>query len=212
MDGRAPAPLAPLPARLAVLLSGRGSNFEALADACEAGDVPARIVLVLSDNAAAGGLARAAERGIPARALPRSDFASRAQHEEAIAEAITRERADLICLAGFMRVLSPSFVARFPMRVLNIHPSLLPSFPGLDAQGQALRYGVRVSGATVHFVDAGTDTGPIVLQEAVPVLPVDDAASLAARILGVEHRLYPAAVRKVLQGGWMLEGRQVRFS
>lgn len=205
----APRPLVPLPARLAVLLSGRGSNFEALADACDHGKVPARITVVVSDRDDAAGLGRARVRGIEAVAIPRSAYGSKADHEQAIAAAIERAGADLVCLAGFMRILSGAFVDRFPMRVLNIHPSLLPSFPGLDAQGQAIGYGVRVSGATVHFVDAGTDTGPIVEQEAVPVEPADTAESLSERILHVEHRLYARAVRRVLEGGWRLEGRRI---
>lgn len=208
---RVPAPLVPLPARLAVLLSGRGSNFEALADACARGEVPARIVLVVSDNPDAAGLARARARGLESAAFARADHATKALHEAAIAAAIEGAKADLVCLAGFMRILSPAFVERFRTRILNIHPSLLPSFPGLDAQGQALRYGVGVTGATVHFVDAGTDTGPIVAQECVPVRPGDDFETLSHRILAVEHRLYARAVARVLAGGWTIEGRQVLF-
>jgi phosphoribosylglycinamide formyltransferase-1 len=211
VEHRAPAPLVPRPARIAVLLSGRGSNFLALADACERGDVPARVTLVVSDNPQAQGLVHARRRGIAVSALPRRAFPSKTAHEEAIAAEIVSSRADLICLAGFMRLLSPSFVERFAMRVLNIHPALLPSFPGLDAQGQALRYGVQVSGATVHFVDAGTDTGPIVAQEAVPVHASDDVETLSHRILDVEHRLYPRALGMVLAGGWWLDGRRIRF-
>ncbi len=206
---RAPAPLVPLPARLAVLLSGRGSNFEAIAEACRRGDLPARIVLVVSDNPSATGLVRARERGLAAVAISRKSFGDKRSHEAAIVRAIEDSGADLVCLAGFMRLLSPEFVERFRMRILNIHPSLLPSFPGLEAQAQAVRYGVRVSGATVHFVDAGTDSGPIVDQEAVPVLASDDAGTLAARILPVEHALYVRALGKVLEGGWILEGRRI---
>jgi phosphoribosylglycinamide formyltransferase 1 len=207
----APRPLVPLPARLAVLLSGRGSNFEALADACDRGEIPARIVLAASDVAEAGGLRKARDRGIPSKVIGAGEKPTRAGREAELSEALAEARPDLICLAGFMRILSADFLARWPLRVLNVHPSLLPSFPGLDAQAQAVRYGVRVSGATVHFVDAGTDTGPIVAQASVPVLDGDDAASLAARILPVEHRLYAGAVRRVLEGGWDLDGRRVRF-
>jgi len=210
-DVVAPRPLVPLPARLAVFLSGRGSNFESLADACERGDVPARIVAVVSDRAEAEGLKRAERRGVTAYAAERKLFPDRPAHEARLAGIVEAEKADLICLAGFMRVLSKGFVQRFPLRILNVHPSLLPSFQGLDAQGQALRYGARVAGATIHFVDAGVDTGPIVLQEAVPVLAGDDEASLTARILEVEHRLYPQAVRTVLEGGWSLSGRAIRL-
>lgn len=146
---------------------------------------------------------------MPAVPVPRSAFATREAHEERLAGLLSEYGADLICLAGFMRLLSAAFVARFPLRILNIHPSLLPSFPGLDAQAQAIRYGVRLSGATVHFVDSGLDSGPIVQQEAVPVRGDDDESTLSERILAVEHRLYPEAVRRVLGGGWRLEGRRI---
>jgi len=208
---RLPQPLAPLPARLAVLLSGRGSNFSALAEACRREEIPARVVLVLSDREEAPGLARAAEMGIPAVALPRKGFAGREAHEEAVLAALDGARPDLVCLAGYMRLLSASFVSRYPLRILNVHPALLPSFPGTEAQRQAVDYGVRVSGATVHFVDAGVDSGPVVAQEAVPVAAGDDAGTLAARILPVEHRLYVEAVRNVLAGGWCLDGRRIVF-
>lgn len=203
-----PRPLVPLPGRVAVLLSGRGSNFEALARACEVGAVPARITVVISDRADALGLSRAAEHGIPRLALVRLAGESRASHEARIEAAFEAHGADLVCLAGFMRLLSPDFVGRHSLRILNIHPSLLPAFPGLDAQGQAVRYGARVSGATVHLVDAGMDSGPIVLQESVPVHPDDDAGRLAGRILEVEHMLYPRALGLVLAGGWAVEGRR----
>lgn len=209
--GTQPRPLVPLPARLAVLLSGRGSNFEALADACDRGEIPARIALVASDVETAPGLAKARQRGISSKVFGAGVGATRSRREAELGAALEEARADLICLAGFMRVLSASFVARWPLRILNVHPSLLPSFPGLEAQAQAVDYGVRVSGATVHFVDAGTDTGPIVAQAAVPVHPGDDAKALAARILPVEHMLYVAAVRRVLGGGWSLSGRTVVF-
>lgn len=206
----APAPWFPLPARLAVLLSGRGSNFEALAGACDTGTLPARIVLVLSDRAGAAGLEKARVRGIEA-AVEERGGETRAAHEARLAARIEAAGADLVCLAGFMRVLSPAFVARFERRIVNVHPSLLPAFPGLDAQRQALEHGVRVAGATVHLVDAGTDTGPIAGQEAVPVRPGDDPQSLAGRILEAEHRLYPATLAALLAGGWTIEGRRLRF-
>jgi phosphoribosylglycinamide formyltransferase-1 len=187
--------------------------------------LPARIVLVASDVAEAAGLGKALERGIPttvigagggergisSKVIGAGPGGSRSRREAELVEALKSARIDLICLAGYMRVLSPAFVARYPLRILNIHPSLLPSFPGLHAQDQAVRYGVRVSGATVHFVDAGTDTGPIVAQAAVPVLPGDDSEALAARILPVEHALYAEAVRRVLEGGWRIAGRSVTF-
>lgn len=206
----APVPWFPLPARLAVLLSGRGSNFVALADACESGELPARIVLVLSDRADAAGHEKARVRGLEA-ALEERGGEPRAAHEARLAARIEEAGADVVCLAGFMRVLSPSFVARFERRIVNVHPSLLPAFPGLEAQRQAFEHGVRVAGATVHLVDAGTDTGPIAGQEAVSVRPGDDAERLAARILEVEHRLYPATLAALLAGGWTVEGRRLTF-
>lgn len=206
-----PRPLVTLPARLAVLLSGRGSNFEALADACSQGELPARIVLVASDAPTAHGLDKARARGISSMVIGAGVMATRAEREAELVEALEAARVDLICLAGYMRVLSPAFVARYPFRILNVHPSLLPAFPGLGAQEQAVRYGVRVSGATVHFVDSGTDTGPIVGQTAVPVLEGDDADALAARTLPVEHALYVSCLRRLLAGGWRVEDRVVRF-
>jgi phosphoribosylglycinamide formyltransferase-1 len=207
----APVPWYPLPARLAVLLSGRGSNFEALADACERGEMPARVVLVLSDRGDAQGLEKARSRGLQAFLEERPAGEARPVHEERIARRIETAGADLVCLAGFMRVLSPAFVSRFERRIVNVHPSLLPAFPGLDAQKQALDHGVRVAGATVHLVDAGTDTGPIAGQEAVPVLDGDDEGRLAARILEAEHRLYPSTLARLLAGGWAVEGRRLTF-
>jgi phosphoribosylglycinamide formyltransferase-1 len=207
----APAPYVPLPARIAVLLSGRGSNFEALAAACSAGRLPAEISLVISDRSDAPGLARARERGLFAAGLSVKELGGKAGLEARISELIAERRADLVCLAGFMRILSPDFVSRFPFRILNIHPSLLPSFPGLHAQQQAVNYGVRWSGVTVHFVDSGTDTGPVIDQKAVPVFSGDDPDSLAARILPVEHELYAEALAKVIKGGWKVDGRVVVF-
>ena len=207
----APAPWFPLPARLAVFLSGRGSNFEALANACDSGELPARIVSVISDTPDAPGLQRARERGLRAAAFARRDHENRSAHEAAIEAELANVRPDLICLAGFMRLLSPSFCERWTLRILNIHPSLLPSFSGLHAQRQALDWGVKLSGATVHFVDAGLDSGPIVEQTAVPVEAGDDEDRLSARILAVEHRLYPRAVARVLHGNWRLLGRRLEF-
>ena len=207
----APVPWFRLPARLAVLLSGRGSNFEALAEACELGRVPARVVLVLSDRPEAPGLERARSRGLPALLEERRPGEVRTAHEARLVARIEESGADLVCLAGFMRVLSADFVGRFERRIVNVHPSLLPSFPGLDAQRQALEHGVKVAGATVHLVDPGTDTGPIAGQEAVPVLPGDDVERLSSRILEAEHRLYPATVARLLAGGWAVDGRRLRF-
>jgi phosphoribosylglycinamide formyltransferase-1 len=189
-----------MPARLAVLLSGRGSNFEAIADAVDSGRIPdARIGAVVSDVAAARGLARARERGLPAHDVPRSRFASRADHEAAVTRILEDAQADLVCLAGYMRILSPDFVARWRGRILNIHPSLLPKYPGVSPQRRAIEAGESVSGCTVHFVDEGTDTGPIVLQRVVPVVAGDTEESLSARILEHEHVLYPDAIAKVLE-------------
>ena len=208
----APVPYVPLPARLAVFLSGRGSNFEALAEACRTGELPARIVAVVSDRPEAPGLGTAERLGLRAVAVDRRRFPSREAHEAAMAEAVVAHEADLICLAGFMRILSPPFVDRFRLKILNIHPALLPSFPGKDAQAQAISYGVKVTGVTVHFVDSGMDTGPIVAQEAVSVAEGEDCAALSARLLRVEHRLYRSSLRKVLEGGWVLTERSVAFS
>jgi phosphoribosylglycinamide formyltransferase-1 len=196
--------------RVAVLLSGRGSNFVALAEACARGEAPAQLVLVISNKPDAPGLERARELGIPGLAIP-SKGLSREEHERKMIEAIEIARAEWVCLAGFMRLLSPDFVARFPQRILNIHPALLPSFPGLDAQHQAWEYGAKVSGCTVHLVDAGCDTGPIVLQRAVPVLEGDWADTLGARILEQEHIAYPAALRLLVTRRWRVEGRRVVF-
>jgi phosphoribosylglycinamide formyltransferase-1 len=185
--------------RLAVLLSGRGSNFEAIADAVQAGRIPAaEIVAVISDVTDAPGLARARARGLPAHAVDRRTIPGRLAREERILEILDAARPDLICLAGYMRLLSSIFVARHRGRVLNIHPALLPKFPGLGAQRRALEAGEKQSGCTVHFVDEGTDTGPIVLQRAVPVLPDDTEETLSSRILEAEHRAYPEAIARVL--------------
>jgi phosphoribosylglycinamide formyltransferase 1 len=188
------------PRRLAVLLSGRGSNFEAIADAVESGRIPnAEIVAVVSDVAAARGLARAKERGLPAFAVERERFPNRAAHEAEILSILEDARPDLICLAGYMRILSPEFVARWRGRILNIHPSLLPKYRGLSPQRRALEAGDTVSGCSVHIVDEGTDTGPVVLQKTVPIEPGDTEESLAARILEREHEAYPEAISRLLE-------------
>ena len=210
-EGARPRPLVPLPARLAVLLSGRGSNFDALYEACQRGTLPATIALVVSDVLDAPGFARAEMRGLPAAALVPREMGGKAAFEEELHRRLVEARVDLVCLAGFMRILSPVFVARWPLRILNVHPSLLPSFPGLSAQEQAIRYGARVSGATVHFVDAGTDSGPIVGQTALPLRENEAADSYAARLLSVEHALYVSSLGRVLEGGWRLDGRAIRF-
>lgn len=188
--------------RIAVLLSGRGSNFEAIADGVAAGAIPdAEIVAVISDVPEALGLERARERGLAARAVDRRQFASRREHEAEILRVLEEARPDLVCLAGYMRVLSPDFVARLRGRILNIHPALLPKFPGLHAQRQALEAGETESGCTVHFVNEGVDAGPVILQRGVPVLPGDTEESLSERILAEEHRAYPEAIAMVLSEG-----------
>jgi phosphoribosylglycinamide formyltransferase 1 len=197
--------------RLGVLLSGRGSNFLALHAAIERGELPARIVLVLSNVAGAPGLDRARELGLPAQAIPHRGEPSRQAHEEKVIGALREAGVEWVCLAGYMRVLSPAFVAAFPRRVVNIHPSLLPAFPGVDAQEQALAHGVKVSGCTVHLVDEGLDSGPIVAQRTVPVLDDDTPRTLAARILEQEHRAYPEAMRRLLTEPWRIEGRRLIF-
>jgi phosphoribosylglycinamide formyltransferase-1 len=195
--------------RIGVLLSGRGSNFEALAESCAAGRIPdAQIALVVSNREGAPGIEKACARGIPARVIP-SKGLEREAYDRQVAAALEEARVDLVCLAGYMRLLSPYFVAKFPWRILNIHPSLLPAFPGLEAQRQALEHGVKWSGCTVHFVDENLDAGPIVLQAAVPVRDDDTVESLSARILAEEHRIYTQAVHIVLEGRYRIEGRRV---
>lgn len=185
--------------RLAVLLSGRGSNFEAIADAVADGRIPnAEIVAVVSDVPGAGGLARARERGLASFAVDRRQYGSRRDHEDEVLRLLKDARPDLVCLAGYMRLLSPEFVSRWRGRILNIHPALLPKFPGLEVQRRALEAGEKESGCTVHFVDEGTDTGPVILQRRVPILPGDTEETLSARILAEEHRAYPEAIARVL--------------
>ncbi len=187
--------------RLAVLLSGRGSNFEAIADAVARGTIPdAEIVSVISDVPSAPGLESARRRGLPADAVDRARYPSRRAHEEEILRRLDRACPDLVCLAGYMRLLSPDFVGRYRGRILNIHPALLPKFPGLDAQRRALEAGERESGCTVHLVDEGTDSGPILLQRKVPIFPDDSEETLSARILVEEHRAYPEAIARFLAG------------
>jgi len=195
---------------IGVLASGRGSNLASIIAAIETGKINGEIKIVLSDQPRAQALVRAREAGIGARAIPRSDYSTKAEFESALAQALAG--VDLVVLAGFMRLLSPQFVEQFPGKIMNIHPALLPSFPGLDAQKQAVEYGVRFSGCTVHFVDGGMDTGPIILQAAVPVLPEDTPSVLAERILIEEHRLYPEAISLYAQGRLSILGRRVIIS
>lgn len=194
--------------RLGVLVSGRGSNLQALIDAIGRGELDATIAVVISNVPGAGALERAAAAGIETLVMPHRDWSSREAYDAALGQALVDRGVRLVCLAGFMRRLSARFLEVFPGPVLNVHPSLLPSFPGLDAPGQALAHGVKVAGCTVHLVTPELDAGPIVLQAAVPVEPRDTTESLAARILVEEHRLFPRAVARVLDGGWRLEGRR----
>ncbi|VAX22116.1 Phosphoribosylglycinamide formyltransferase [hydrothermal vent metagenome] len=185
---------------LAVLASGNGSNLQALINECEAGRIDARVAIVISDNPDAKALQRARKHSIQAVALERKNFSLKEEFDSALADAAEEAKADLVCLAGFMRLVSPLFIDRFNGWVINIHPALLPSFPGLKAQKQALDYGVRISGCTVHFVDEGVDTGPIILQSAVEVSPDDTVETLSARILKQEHLLYPKAIQLIAKG------------
>ena len=195
--------------RIGVLLSGRGSNFEALAESCIVGRIPgAEIAIVVSNREGAPGIERARARGIATRVIP-SKGLEREAYDRQVAAVLKENQVELVCLAGYMRLLSPWFVAQFPQRILNIHPSLLPAFPGLEAQRQALEHGVKWSGCTVHFVDENLDAGPIVMQAAVEVRDNDTADSLSARILAEEHRIYTEAVRIVLDGRFKIAGRRV---
>jgi phosphoribosylglycinamide formyltransferase-1 len=194
--------------RLGILLSGRGSNFGAIADSVAAGTIDAEIAIVISNRAEARGLEVARARGLNAVAIPSKGLEREAYDRLLVAE-LRKHRVDLVCLAGFMRLLSAYFVRKFPRRILNIHPSLLPAFPGLDAQHQAIEHGVKITGCTVHFVDEYLDAGPIVVQAAVPVLDDDTAETLSARILAEEHRIYSEAIRIVLGGEYRIEGRRV---
>lgn len=196
--------------RVAILLSGRGSNFLALSDAIERGDVPAEIVLVISNREKAMGLANARKKGYKALFIP-SKGKEREEFDREVVTQLKKERVDVVCLAGFMRLLSPFFVREFPFRILNIHPSLLPAFPGLEAQHQAFHWGVKVSGCTVHFVDEELDHGPIVVQRAVTVQEDDDEETLAHRILEQEHQAYPEALKLVCEDRVQIEGRRTRI-
>jgi phosphoribosylglycinamide formyltransferase 1 len=204
--------------RLGVLASGSGSNLQALLDGCAAGRIDARVEVVVSNVPGAAALERAARSGVAAVVKASRGQADRAAYDRSLVEVLQRHQVDLVCLAGYMRIISPTFLAAFGPgpatrgcpRVVNIHPGLLPSFPGLHAQRQALEYGARLAGCTVHFVDEGTDTGPIIVQAVVPVLAGDTEDSLGARILAQEHRIYPQAVQWFAEGRLSLAGRQVR--
>lgn len=197
--------------RLGILISGRGSNFEAIAGNVAAGAIPAEIAVVIANRPQARGLEIARQRGLNAVCLP-SKGLDREVYDRMLLAELAKHGVDLVCLAGFMRLLSATFIRQFPNRILNIHPSLLPAFPGLDAQHQALEHGVRITGCTVHFVDEELDAGPIILQAAVPVLDGDTAETLSARILQEEHRIYSQALGIVLAGGCRVVGRRVMLT
>jgi phosphoribosylglycinamide formyltransferase 1 len=194
--------------RIAVLISGRGSNLQSILDATANGRLHATVALVISNRPGAPGLLRAREAGTEAVCVEPRDYGDRDAYDRAIVTLLRSHAIDLVCLAGFMRLVGPSLLDAFPNRILNVHPSLLPSFPGLDAQRQALSHGVRITGATVHLVTGELDGGPIVCQAAVPVLGDDTVDTLSARILVEEHRIYPEAIACVLEGGWTIEGRR----
>ena len=194
--------------RIGILLSGRGSNFMAIADSVAAGRIDAEIAVVISNRAAAPGIEEARRRGLDARVIPSKGF-EREAYDRQVVEVLKEKQVDLVCLTGYMRLISPYFVGEFPQRILNIHPSLLPSFPGLEAQHQALDHGVKITGCTVHFVDENLDAGPIILQATVRVADADTAETLSARILREEHRIYSEAIKIILSGRWRIEGRRV---
>ena len=197
--------------KIGILISGRGSNMTAIADAVASGAIPnAHVAVVISDKPDAAGLAKAAERGIETRVVERRGR-PRTEHDAEIAAVLNEKGVELVCLAGYMRLLSPGFIRQFPNQIINIHPSLLPAFPGLDAQRQALDHGVKFSGCTVHFVDEDLDAGPIILQRVVEVKDDDTEETLSARILGEEHAAYVEAVRRVVAGGLKIDGRRTIF-
>jgi phosphoribosylglycinamide formyltransferase-1 len=198
--------------RLGILISGTGSNMKSIVTACEAGEVPAEVAIVVSNRADAPGIEWAAEHGLETVVMSHKDYSGREAHDRAVVERLHEAEVKWVCLAGYMRMLSAVFVDAFPNRILNIHPALLPSFPGLHGQQQAWEYGVKVSGCTVHLVDLELDHGPIVIQRSVPVLPEDDGSRLSARILEQEHIAYPEALKALLTRSWRLDGRRLVFA
>ncbi len=197
--------------KIGILISGRGSNMESIIKACKEGLIPAEVVIVISDKPDAAGLQKAKNYNIETAVIERNLYSSKEEFEKAIINLLQKKNVDLICLAGFMRILSPMFIRSFPLKIMNIHPALLPSFPGLHAQKQALDYGVKISGATVHFVDEGVDTGPIIMQEAVEVLDNDTEESLSQRILQKEHQIYPKAIKLFFENKLIIQGRKVKI-
>jgi phosphoribosylglycinamide formyltransferase-1 len=199
----------PISRRIGVLISGRGSNLQALIDAVADGRLDASIVVVISNRAEAEALERARRAGIEALHMSHRGWPSRDAYDRALVDELRKRGVGLVCLAGFMRLLGPAMIDAFPGAIVNIHPALLPAFPGVDAQRQAFEYGVKITGVTVHFVTRELDAGPILMQRPVPVLETDSVDTLSARILSEEHRVYPEAVKLVLDGGWTVEGRRV---
>jgi len=197
--------------RIGVLISGSGSNLQAIIDAVEKDEIDGKIVLVISNDPDAYGLVRAANHQIPTAVFVHSDYPSREEYDQELVHVLKNAGVELVCLAGFMRVITPTFIEEFPERIINIHPALLPAFPGTHGQGQTFDYGTRVAGCTVHFVDNQVDHGPIIIQAVVPVLPTDDEDSLSARILRCEHKIYPEAVRLFCAGRLHIEGRKVKI-
>lgn len=197
---------------IAVFISGSGSNLQSIIDSIEARRVSAQIAVVVSNEPDAYGLVRAAKHGIPTAVINHHDYATRQEFEGAVLSVLQETPIDLICLAGFMRLLTPDFLRRFPQRVINIHPALLPSFPGTHGQADAFNYGVKFSGCTIHFVDEGVDTGPIIMQAVVPVLPDDDVESLKARILAQEHKIYPQVIQFFAEGRVKIVDKKVIIS
>lgn len=195
--------------RIGALVSGSGTNLQSIMDACESGAVDAEVVVVISNVEGAYALERARKRSIPAEVVPHGDYPDRDAYDRELVRILRSHRVDLVVLAGFMRVLTPGFLEEFPERVMNIHPALLPSFPGLGVRLKAIEYGVRFSGCTVHFVDAGVDTGPIIIQAVVPVYPDDTEEELKDRILALEHKIYPKAIQLFAQGRLTVRGRKV---
>jgi phosphoribosylglycinamide formyltransferase 1 len=200
------------PLRLGVLASGSGSNLQAILDACAARRIPAEVAVAICNVPDARALQRARDARVPALALPHQEFARREDYDARLVTELRSRGVELVCLAGFMRIVTPVLLSAFPQRVINIHPSLLPAFPGMHGVRQAFRAGVRVSGCSVHFVDQGTDSGPVLIQAAVPVLDGDTEESLAARILAQEHRIYPRAIQLIAEGRVQVDGRRVRIS
>jgi phosphoribosylglycinamide formyltransferase-1 len=198
--------------RIGVLASGGGTNLQAIIDCCRNGTLAAEIVIVIANNPDAGALDRAARAGVPTRCINHRLFPCREEFDEAVVRTLRDSKVDLVVLAGFMRIITPTFIEAFPERIINIHPALLPSFPGLHVQQQAIDYGARFSGCTVHFVDGGVDTGPIIIQAVVPILPEDSADSLGARILEQEHMIYPRAIQLIAEGRVRVDGRKVTIS